>query len=128
MPSSGHGVTFEMGNPLAEIASVEDIDLPRLKNIISKFTQHDKTYQQSVATGLVEIDDIKMTLAWDVSLPTHLALVTAFDAQATENMQFTAPDGESMSGQGIIAEMGRVSKSRDHYMCEIVISTDGAWT
>jgi len=87
-----------MGSPLAPIASVEDIDLPRLKNVISKFTQHDQTYQQSVATGLVEIDDIKLTLAWDVSLPTHLALVTAFDAQSTENMQFTAPDGESMSG------------------------------
>lgn len=127
MPSSGHGVVFEMGSPLAEIASVEDIDLPRLKNVISKFTQHDETMQMSVATGLVEIDDIKLTLAWDIALPTHLALVTAFDAQSTENMQFTAPDGESMSGQGIIAEMGRVSKSRDHYLCEIVISTSGAW-
>ncbi len=128
MPSSGHGVIFEMGSPLAEIASVEDIDLPRMKNIISKFTQHDETFQQSVATGLKEIDDIKLTLAWDVSLPTHIALVTAFDAQSTENMQFTAPDGESMSGQGIIAEMGRVAKSRDHYNCEVVISTKGEWS
>ncbi len=128
MPASGHGVVFEMGSPLAEIASVEDIDLPRLKNVISKFTQHDQTMQMSVATGLVEIDDIKLTLAWDIALPTQLALVTAFDAQSTENMQFTAPDGESMSGQGIIAEMGRVAKSRDHYNCEVVISTSGAWT
>lgn len=127
MASSGHGVVFEMGSPLAEIASVEDIDLPRLKNVISKYTQHDETMQMSVATGLVEIDDIKLTLAWDISLPTHLALVTAFDAKSIENMQFTAPDGESMAGQGIIAEMGRVSKSREHYMCEVVVSTVGAW-
>jgi hypothetical protein len=128
MATGGHGVVFSMGNPLVEIASVEEIDFPRLKKLISRFYQHDAVFEQAVATGAYSVDNFKMTLAWDLLLPSHQAILTAFESTAAQAMQFAAPDGETLSGSGHITEVGRVSKSEDHYQCEVVVEPTGEWT
>lgn len=127
MATGGHGVTFSIGTPLVAVASVEEIDFPKLKKLVSRYFAHDQDFEQAVSTGAYSVEGFKMTLAWDVTAPSHAALLAAWASPDPVDMQFMAPDGETLAGSGIVSELGRVSKSKEHYQCEITVEPTGEW-
>ncbi len=116
---------------LTAITHILDAKFPKQEKILWEATGHDSTsgYVEHLATGVRQLSEFSLTLAWDDTETTHAALVTAFDSNAAVAMSIEDPGGaEVIAFSAHIKDLGRVSEIKGGYKCEVTIQPTGAPT
>lgn len=131
----GTGVKLKVtiSTTLTAVANLLDVDFPGQEKDLADMTAHPTTgvtvYEAMVDSGLRRLTEFTAVLGWDVDETTHAALLTAFDATTALAMSIEDPAGdEVIAFSGFVRSVGRVSKMKDGYKCNVVIKPTGAPT
>jgi hypothetical protein len=129
----GFGLSAQIdvsGSPTAW-AQVEEIDFPGFKKYLKESTTHDATsgYYTVTATGKRRVMPFRAVLAWDTSVSTHAAVLTAFNADTDVTVSVADPDGdETIAFECQIEEVNRMAGQEDILKCDVLIHPTGAAT
>ena len=131
MVQGGYGLDLQIdvGTVLTAMTKVVDCSFPEFEKILAESTAHDSTdgYQEWTATGKRKLNEFTCTLTWDTSEATHAAVVTAFDADAAVSFSLADPDAdETITFEGHVRTVGRISEQEDVYKAEVAIQPTGA--
>lgn len=130
MVQGGFGVVLkiDVGTVLTAVTKVVDVGFPEFEKILAESTAHDSAggYAEFVATGKRRLNEFTCTLTWDTAESTHAAMVTAFDSDAAVSFSVNDPDAiETISFEGHIRTIGRISEQEDAYKAEVAIQPTG---
>ena len=126
----GFGVVLKItvSAALTAVANLLDVEFPEFEKVVVESTKHSSPggYAEYIATGLREMKSFKATLGWDAAETTHAAVLAAFDSDSTVNMSIQDPDGaEVIAFAAHITKLGRMSKQREQYKCDVTIQPTG---
>ena len=126
----GFGVVLsvDVGTVLTVLAKVVDTPYPEFEKILAEVTSHDSPggYYESVATGKRKLNEFVCKLTWDISLPTHAAILTAFESDAAVSWSIADPDGaETISFTAHVRTMNKSSDQEDAFFCEVAVEPTG---
>lgn len=128
----GHGLDVKINTgSLVTIVNLMDCAFPEQEKYLAEATFHDSTsaYLEYISTGLRNLTEFEMTVAWDDTETTHAQLVTSFDANTAIGMSIEDPLGqEVIAFDAHILKLGRVSQSRELYQCKISVQPTGGPT
>ena len=127
----GLSAKIMVGTVLTAIVHIIDGEIPEFERDLAEVTAHDSTsgYAEWIATGKRKVNSFKLTLAWDDSSPTHLAMVTNFASATSVSMSIQDPAGnEIIAFSAFIQKMSRISKQDDAFTCEVTIQPTGVAT
>ena len=126
----GFGVvlSIDVGTVLTVLAKVVDTPYPEFEKILTEVTAHDSTggYYEAIATGKRKLNEFPVKLTWDVALPTHAAVLTAFESDAAVSWSIADPDGsETISFEAHVRTMGKTSEQEGVFECEVIVHPTG---
>ena len=126
----GFGVvlSIDVGTVLTVLASVVDTPYPEFEKILAEVTGHDSAggYAEHIATGKRKINEFVCKLTWDIALPTHAAVLTAFESDAAVSWSIADPDGaESISFEAHVRTLNKSSEQEDAFFCEVAVQPTG---
>jgi hypothetical protein len=116
---------------LTAVANLLDVAFPEQEKFLADSTSHGSAdgYVEYISSGVRELKSFKATLGWDVSEPTHAAMVTAFASDSYLAMSIEDPSAnEVISFNGHVQKIGRVTKIKDMYKCDVTIQPTGVPT
>lgn len=126
----GFGLTAKIdvsGTPTAW-TQIEEIEFPGFKKFIAESTTHDATsgYYTATSTGKRRLMPFRVVLAWDTSVSTHAAVITAFNAETDVTVSVDDPDGdETITFECQIEEVNRIATQEDILKCNVLIHPTG---
>ena len=121
-------VKIDVSATLTAVAGLLDVDFPEFEKYVADMTDHSAPggYTEYISTGVREVKEFSMTLAWDSSSATHTAIIAAFDSDSTVNMSIEDPAGsEVIAFAAHIRKLGRIAKQRDGYKCTVTVQPSG---
>lgn len=128
----GHGLVCKINTgSLVTIVNMMDCVFPEQEKYLAEATFHDSAsaYLEYVSTGLRNLTEFEMTLAWDDTEATHAQIMTSFDADTAIGMSIEDSLGqETIAFDAHILKVGRVSQSRELYQCKISVQPTGGPT
>lgn len=128
----GHGLVCKINTgSLTTITNMMDCGFPEQEKFLAEATFHDSAsaYLEFISTGLRQLTEFEMTLAWDDTEATHAQLLTSFNADTAVAMNIADPNGnETIAFNAHIRKLGRVSQSRELYQCKVTVQPTGGPT
>jgi len=127
----GLQIKIDVSGTMTAVAHVLDSDLPEQERIIADATGHDSAngHAEYLSTGLRQINEFKMTLAWDATESTHQAILAAYNSDSAVGMSVADPAGtETIAFNAFITKIGRVSEKKGVYKAEVTVQPTGAPT
>lgn len=126
----GYGVVVKItvASTLTAIAAIKKFKFPENEKKMADATTHDSDggWAEWLATGRFEQKEASITLVWDKSLPTHAALVTAFNSTSPVSVSFQDHAGTEITTiNAHITKMSRTSEQDGLYECEVGILPTG---
>jgi hypothetical protein len=113
---------------LTLVVGLRDVKFPEQIKELAEATSHDSTggYRRFIDTGLRELGEFSATLRWDKLLPTHAAVLTAFNGTAAVNMSIEDPLGqEIIAFAAFVSKIARMSPMDDVYEAEVEFRPSG---
>lgn len=128
----GHGLVLKINTgSLTVVVNLMDSDFPEQEKYLAEATFHDSTsaYLEYISTGLRNLTEFVFKTAWDDTESTHAQVMTSFDADTTVGMSIEDPLGqEVIAFDAHIRKVGRISKSRELYQCDVTVQPSGGPT
>ena len=118
---------------LTAVTNLLDVDFPETEKFLADMTAHPASaasgYTTWIDSGVRALNAFTAVLGWDDLEATHQAVLTAFDATAAVSMSIEDPAGqEIIAFSAHIQKVGRVSKVKDGFKCNVTIQPTGAPT
>lgn len=129
MSQGGYGLTLTMNG--TTVVNVREADFPSFMKFISESTSHGSAggYYEAVATGKRRLEPMSVVLIWDQAQATHNAMITAFNADASQQFTIADPDGdETIEFNAHVERLGRVSRQEETYIANVDIHPTGTAT
>ncbi len=117
----------------ATVVSVLEASFPEQLKELAEMTPHPIAgatgYKQFVDTGVRELGEFTVTLAWDDTEATHAAVLTAFSSTTASALSVEDPAGqEVIAFSAFIRSIGRLTPTPDGYKARVTIRPTGAPT
>ena len=125
----GYGLTLTMNG--TTVVGVSESDYPAFMKYIEESTAHDSAggYYEATATGKRRVEPIQATLFWDKDEATHASVVTAFDADTSQQFTIADPDSdETIEFNAHVERIRRMGEQETVYQAEVDIHPTGTAT
>ena len=127
----GLQIKIDVSGAMTAVANVLESDFPEQERIVADATAHDSAggYAEYVSTGLRQLNEFKLTLAWDDAETTHQAILSAYNSETPVDMSVADPNGnETIAFSAFITKIGRISEKKGVYQAEVTVQPTGAPT
>lgn len=124
----GLNVKISVSSTLTALAKVLKGGPPELERLVAEATPHIGSDGWAVyhSTGKRKMNSFPLTLEWDKSEATHMAILAAFTSEEPITMEVDSPDGQQkISFDMLVTKIKFISEQEETFNAEIEIQPSG---